>query len=150
TEAGRKSAGVDFIVVMDTKGIRYTHPLPSRIGHRFVGTIGPSLAGEGYTESVHGPLRHEGQGTGPIRETPGKVVALVSAGLKVKNVTNQVDRQLPIILAAGAGALAVATGGTALVGRRLRRQTHSLAPHEMTRMYDHHDAVLHSVREGVL
>lgn len=26
TEAGRKAAGVDFIVVMDTKGIRYTSP----------------------------------------------------------------------------------------------------------------------------
>ncbi|MDF3299184.1 SpoIIE family protein phosphatase [Streptomyces tropicalis] len=150
TEAGRKSAGVDFIVVMNTKGIRYTHPLPSRIGKRFVGTIGPSLAGRVYTESVHGPLGQEVQATVPIRNPQGKVVALVSAGLKVKNVTNQVDRQIPIILAAGAGALGVATGVTALVGRRLRRQTHSLDPYEMSRMYEHHDAVLHSVREGVL
>ncbi|MET7381151.1 SpoIIE family protein phosphatase [Streptomyces sp. NPDC005526] len=150
TEAGRRAAGVDFIVVMDTHGIRYTHPLPDRIGKRFVGTIGPSLAGRVYTESVHGPLGHEVQATVPIRDGSGKVVALVSAGLKVKNVANQVDRQIPIILAAGAAALGVATGVTALVGRRLRRQTHSLAPHEMSRMYEHHDAVLHSVREGVL
>jgi serine phosphatase RsbU (regulator of sigma subunit)/PAS domain-containing protein/anti-sigma regulatory factor (Ser/Thr protein kinase) len=150
TEAGRKSAGVDFIVVMDTKGIRYTHPLPDRIGKRFVGTIEPSLAGKVYTESVHGPLGHEVQATVPINGTDGKVTALVSAGMKVKNVTSQVTRQLPIILAAGAGALVVSTGGTALVSRRLRRQTHSLAPDEMTRMYEHHDAVLHSVREGVL
>ncbi|MFD5792698.1 SpoIIE family protein phosphatase [Streptomyces diastatochromogenes] len=150
TEAGRKSAGVDFIVVMDTKGIRYTHPIPSKIGHRFVGRIGPSLAGQVYTESVHGPLGHEVQATVPIKDTHGKVVALVSAGLKVKNVTSEVNRQLPIILAAGAGALVLSTGGTALVGRRLRRQTHSLAPAEMTRMYEHHDTVLHSVREGVL
>ncbi|MFJ3309719.1 histidine kinase, partial [Streptomyces sp. NPDC086549] len=150
TEAGRRSAGVDFIVVMDTKGIRYTHPLPDRIGKRFVGTIEPSLAGKVYTESVHGPLGHEVQATVPIYGTDGKVTALVSAGLKVKNVTSEVNRQLPIILTAGAGALLVATGGTALVGRRLRRQTHSLAPAEMTRMYAHHDTVLHSVREGVL
>ena len=46
TEEARKRAGVDFIVVMDTKGIRYTHPQPERIGHRFVGTIEPSLRGE--------------------------------------------------------------------------------------------------------
>ncbi|GHI02348.1 histidine kinase [Streptomyces cellostaticus] len=150
TEAGRKAAGVDFIVVMDTKGIRYTHPIPSKIGHRFVGRIGPSLAGKVYTESVHGPLGHEVQATVPIYDPHGKVTALVSAGLKVKNVTSEVDRQLPIILAAGAGALVVSTSGTALVGRRLRRQTHSLAPAEMTRMYEHHDTVLHSVREGVL
>ncbi|MFF7899910.1 SpoIIE family protein phosphatase [Streptomyces sp. NPDC088817] len=149
TESARRSAGVDFIVVMDTNGIRYTHPLPSRIGQRFVGTIGPSLAGDVYTESVHGPLGEEVQATVPIRDG-GRVVALVSAGLQVKHVTSQVNRQIPIILGAGAAALGLATGVTALVGRRLRRQTHSLAPDEMTRMYDHHDAVLHSVREGVL
>ncbi|WP_326580006.1 SpoIIE family protein phosphatase [Streptomyces sp. NBC_00481] len=150
TEEGRKSAGVDFIVVMDTKGIRYTHPLPDRIGKRFVGEIEPSLAGKVYTESVQGPLGDEVQATVPIQDTRGQVVALVSAGLKVKNVTSLVDRQIPIILTAGAGALAVATAATVLVGRRLRRQTHSLAPNEMSRMYEHHDAVLHSVREGVL
>lgn len=150
TEAGRKSAGVDFVVVMDTAGIRYTHPMPDRIGKRFVGKIEPSLAGKVYTESVHGPLGHEVQATVPIRNTDGRVVALVSAGLKVKNVTSLVDRQIPIILTAGAVALGVATAATVLVGRRLRRQTHSLAPNEMNRMYDHHDAVLHSVREGVL
>ncbi|MFF7265889.1 SpoIIE family protein phosphatase [Streptomyces sp. NPDC008159] len=150
TEAGRKSAGVDFVVVMDTKGIRYTHPMPDRIGKRFVGEIAPSLAGKVYTESVHGPLGHEVQATVPIKDDGGKVVALASAGLKVKNVTSLVDQQVPIILTAGAGALAVATAATALVGRRLRRQTHSLAPNEMSRMYEHHDTVLHSVREGVL
>ncbi|GAX55823.1 histidine kinase [Streptomyces olivochromogenes] len=150
TEAARKAAGVDFIVVMNTKGIRYTHPIPGLIGKRFVGTIGPSLAGKVYTESVHGPLGHEVQATVPIKNTADKVVGLVSAGLKVKNVTSEVNRQLPIILGAGAGALVVSTGVTSLVVRRLRRQTHSLAPDEMTRMYDHHDTVLHSVREGVL
>ncbi|MGW3360082.1 SpoIIE family protein phosphatase [Streptomyces bungoensis] len=150
TEAGRRSAGVDFIVVMDTKGIRYTHPMPSKIGKRFVGTIGPSLNGKVYTESVHGPLGHEVQATVPIDDTHGHVVALVSAGLKVKNVTSEMDRQLPLILAAGAVALVVASGVTVLVGRWLRRQTRSLAPDEMTRMYEHHDTVLHSVREGVL
>ncbi|MGW2695996.1 SpoIIE family protein phosphatase [Streptomyces sp. NPDC001296] len=150
TEVARKASGVDFIVVMNTQGIRYTHPLPSKIGKRFVGTIGPSLAGKVYTESVHGPLGHEVQAIVPVENPAGKVVALVSAGLKVKNVVSEVDRQLPIIFGAGAGALALATGGTALMGRRLQRQTHSLAPDEMTRMYEHHDAVLHSVREGVL
>ncbi|MFG3582883.1 SpoIIE family protein phosphatase [Streptomyces sp. NPDC047990] len=150
TEAARKAAGVDFIVVLNTKGIRYTHPLPGLIGKRFVGNIAPSLAGKIYTESVNGPLGREVQATVPVKNDADKVVGLVSAGMKVKNVSNQVARQLPIILGAGAGALLVATGGTALVGRRLRRQTHSLAPAEMTRMYDHHDTVLHSVREGVL
>ncbi|GGJ16739.1 histidine kinase [Streptomyces brasiliensis] len=150
TEAGRKAAGVDFIVVMNTEGIRYTHPVPSRIGKRFVGRIEPSLHGQVYTESVHGPLGREVQATVPIKDANGKIIALVSAGMKVKNVTGWVVQQLPIILGTGLVVLLMATGGTALVGRRLRRQTHSLAPDDLSRMYEHHDAVLHAVREGVL
>ncbi|MFJ1703863.1 SpoIIE family protein phosphatase [Kitasatospora sp. NPDC088346] len=150
TEQARQAAGVDFIVVMDTHGIRYTHPLPDRIGKQFVGTIGPSLAGRVYTESVHGPLGHEVQAVVPVTASDGTVVGLVSAGLKVKNVVTAGDRQLPVILGTSAAALAVATAGTALVTRRLKRQTGGLGPAEMTRMYEHHDAVLHAVREGVV
>ncbi|MEU9143581.1 SpoIIE family protein phosphatase [Streptomyces sp. NPDC048349] len=149
-EATRKDAGVDFIVVMDTHGIRYSHPQPERIGQRFVGTIEPSLAGRVHTESVQGPLGKEIQAVVPVTAPDGKVVALVSAGLTVENVTGVLDRQLPVILLAIATGLALATGGTALISRRLRRQTHGLGTQEMTRMYEHHDAVLHSVREGVL
>ncbi|MFJ7193991.1 MULTISPECIES: SpoIIE family protein phosphatase [unclassified Streptomyces] len=149
TEAGRKAAGVDFIVVMDTKGIRYTHPQPELIGKRAIATIAPALAGRVYTESVNGPLGREAQAIVPVHDH-ARVVALVAAGVKVKHVTGAVARQIPIILGAGAVALGVATSGTALVARRLRRQTHRLGPAEMNRMYEHHDAVLHAVREGVL
>ncbi|MEU6863894.1 SpoIIE family protein phosphatase [Streptomyces sp. NPDC046876] len=152
TEQTRKEAGVDFIVVMNTDGIRYTHPLPDRIGKRFVGNIEPSLAGQVHTESVQGPLGKEIQAIVPVfaEGNSGRVEALVSAGLTVKNVTGVVYRQLPVILATSAAGLALGTAGAALISRRLRRQTRGLGPLEMTRMYEHHDAVLHSVREGVL
>ena len=66
------------------------------------------------------------------------------------NIHHQVIRQLPLLLASGGGALLLATAGIALVNRRLRRQTRGLEPTELRRMYDHHDAVLHAAREGVL
>ncbi|MFG2138973.1 SpoIIE family protein phosphatase [Streptomyces sp. NPDC048650] len=150
TEAARKQAGVDFIVVMNRAGIRYTHPEPDRIGKPFVGTIKPSLNGHVTIESVYGPLGHEVQAIVPVTDARGRVVGLVSSGLKVSRVSSAIDRQLPVVLGAGAAALALATAGTALASRRLRRQTHGLGTAEMARMYEHHDAVLHAVREGVL
>lgn len=149
TEAARKDAQVDFIVVTDRNGIRYTHPQPEQIGKKFVGTIGPSLHGLVTVEQVHGPLGLEYQVVVPVEDAHGGVVGIVSAGMKVVNVSSAIDRQLPVVLAAGAAALCLATAGTALAGRRLLRQTHGLGPEEMTRMYEHHDAVLHAVREGV-
>ncbi|MFC9861350.1 MULTISPECIES: SpoIIE family protein phosphatase [unclassified Streptomyces] len=154
-EAARKKAGVDFIVVLNTKGIRYTHPDPGRIGKKFIGTIGPSLDGRTTVEKVSGNLQPGKrvtvvQAVVPVIGADGSVVGAVSVGLTVMNVTGVSDQQLPIIFGTGAAALVLSTAGTALVSRRLRRQTHGLGPAEMTRMYEHHDAVLHAVREGVL
>ncbi|MEV4440142.1 SpoIIE family protein phosphatase [Streptomyces sp. NPDC049577] len=149
-EAVRKEGGVDFLVVMNRDGIRYTHPDPSLIGKHFVGTIGPSQQGRVTIEDVNGPLGKEMQVVVPVTDSHGTVVGMVSSGLKISSVSSAVDRQLPVVIGAGAAALVLATGGTALVSRRLRRQTHGLGPVEMTQMYEHHDAVLHAVREGVV
>ncbi|MEV8554461.1 SpoIIE family protein phosphatase [Streptomyces glaucescens] len=149
-EAAREATGVDFIVVTDPDGIRYTHPLPDRIGKKFVGNIEPALAGEPVTEEIDGTIGRLVQAVVPVQEPDGTVVGLVSAGITTEHVGGAADRQLPLVLVAAAVGLAVATAGTALVSRRLLRQTHGLGPREMTRMYEHHDAVLHAVREGVL
>ncbi|MFJ4523481.1 SpoIIE family protein phosphatase [Streptomyces sp. NPDC088810] len=149
-EAARKATGVDFIVVMNTDGIRYTHPKPDRIGKKFVGTIAPAQAGGTVTEHITGTIGPLVQVVVPVKDPGGKVVGLVSAGITTAHVGGAADQQVPLLLAAAAAALALATAGTALVSRRLLRQTHGLGPYEMTRMYEHHDAVLHAVREGVL
>ncbi len=149
-EAARMQAGVDFIVVMNTQGIRYTHPDRDRIGKKFVGTIGPALAGHPLTEQITGTIGPLVQAVVPVTAPNGSVVGLVSAGIRTHAISAAFDRQLPILLGSAAAVLVLATGGTALVSRRLRRQTHGLDPGEMTRMYEHHDAVLHAVREGVV
>ncbi|WP_433468924.1 SpoIIE family protein phosphatase [Spirillospora sp. CA-128828] len=154
-EASRRRADVDFIVVTDTKGIRYTQPDPNYIGKEVIATIGPALKGHTVIERSEGPVRPGVrqvvvQAVVPVFGADGAVVGLVVAGLTARNASDLVEQQLPIIFGAGAAALVVATAGTGLVTRRLQRQTHGLGPLEMTRMYEHHDAVLHSVREGVL
>ncbi|MFF7601023.1 SpoIIE family protein phosphatase [Streptomyces mirabilis] len=154
-EEVRKRTGVDFVVAMNTQGIRYTYPYPREIGKKFVGTIEPALKGRIVVELAGGPLLPAGKGTAvqavvPVTDSRGKVVGLVSAGITVKDVAALWLPRLPIILGSGAAALALSMTGTTLVARRLRRQTHGLAPAELAQLYEHHDAVLHAVREGVL
>ncbi|WP_189307044.1 SpoIIE family protein phosphatase/ATP-binding protein [Streptomyces albospinus] len=149
-EAARRGSGVDFVVVMNTGGIRYTHPIPNRIGKKFVGTIAPALDGGVVTEKITGTIGPLVQAVVPVFGQRGNVVGLVSAGITISKVSGVVDEQFPLLFGSAAGVLLLTTGGTALVTRRLRRQTHGLGPAEMTRMYEHHDAVLHAVREGVI
>ncbi|GAA1950454.1 SpoIIE family protein phosphatase [Kitasatospora viridis] len=149
-EAARIGAGVDFIVVINPQGIRLTHPEPALIGKPFQGDYQPALQGRTVVQRIGSPIGELVQAVVPLRDTDGTIVGAVSAGVTVSRATSVVDRQLPLVLGTAAGALVLATVGTALAVRRLRRQTHGLAPAEMTRMYEHHDAVLHAVREGVL
>ncbi|MGW6457195.1 SpoIIE family protein phosphatase [Streptomyces sp. NPDC055078] len=149
-EATRKRAGVRFIVAVNRDGVRYSHPLPDRIGKQFIGELKPVLAGEVVVEETTGAVGRLVQVTVPVRDTDGTVIGAVSAGLPLAEVSGAAQDQFPLLFGAAAGVLLLTTGGTALVTRRLRRQTHGLGPAEMTKMYEHHDAVLHAVREGVV
>ncbi|MFF4119694.1 SpoIIE family protein phosphatase [Streptomyces sp. NPDC001714] len=149
-EETRRRAHVDFVVVMSPEGIRYTHPNPAEIGRRYIGGIGAAQRGGTVTETTTGTLGPSVRTVVPVTTADGKVVGLVSAGITLHQVSLAAARQVPLVLTGTALALTAATAGTALVGRRLRRQTRGLGPVQITRMYEHQDAVLHSVREGVL
>ncbi|MGW0997047.1 SpoIIE family protein phosphatase [Streptomyces sp. NPDC002523] len=148
-ERTRKSAGLDYVVIYNPAGIRYTHPDPKLIGRHVLGPYEYARKGP-TTFTVSTPLGHTVDTTAAVKRPDGSVAGFVSVGITVQHVGDVVTRQLPVLLGGAAAALAVGTTGAALVRRRLRRQTHGLGPAEMTRMYEHHDAVLHAVREGVL
>ena len=154
-EAVWKGSDVDSVVVLSSNGTRITHPDPGLIGRRVSpdqrSVVDRALNGETVTgnfqRSTIGPTVAS---VVPIRDAGGTVVGAVGVGIRIGNINETVDRQLPILLGTTGAGLVVATSAAVLVSRRLRRQTHGLGPVEMTRMYEHHSAVLHSVREGVL
>ncbi|MEU4727439.1 SpoIIE family protein phosphatase [Streptomyces sp. NPDC023588] len=149
-EAARRGSGVDFIAVMNTEGVRYTDSRPELIGQKATGDLDRAVAGESFTETFTGEPSDAVRAVVPVRDAGGAVVGLVGTGIEVANVSQVVEGQLPLLLGAAAGGLLLGTGGAALVSRRLRRQTRGLGAAEMTRMNEHHEAVLHAVREGVL
>ncbi|MFA3837906.1 SpoIIE family protein phosphatase [Streptomyces aureus] len=146
-----RGSGVDFLGVVNRDGIYYA--LSSRIGRPGSHTatnMAPLLAGRTVREKGVGSLGPQVRVFVPVKEPSGSVVGAVGAGITLEHVGNRVAQQLPAVVGAAAGAVAVTTGGAALLSRRLLRQTRGLGPAEITRMYEHNDAVLHSVREGVL
>ncbi|MFG3113773.1 SpoIIE family protein phosphatase [Streptomyces sp. NPDC048197] len=150
-EAARKATKVDYIVAFRPDGVRWTHPDPRLIGKRVVGPgFREALKGRTLTDTFTSALGTSVATVVPVEDKDGSVVGLVSVGIRAGRANQRVAHQLPLLLGSAAGALLLVSGGAVLVNRRLRRQTHGLDPAEMRRMYDHHDAVLHAVREGVL
>jgi sensor histidine kinase regulating citrate/malate metabolism len=149
-EEVRGDTGTSFITVMAPDRTRFTHPNPAQIGGRFIGTIEPALAGRTFTETFTGTLGPSVRATGPVVDEDGDVVAIVSAGITLDAIGADFARSLPGILGAGLLILAAGTTGSWLISRRVRRQTRGLGAHALARMVDHHHAVLHAVREGLL
>lgn len=144
------ATGTDFVVFMTPGRIRCSHPNPDEIGKDFIGHIEPALAGQTFTETYTGTLGPSVRAVAPIKGPDGTVRALVSAGITLDSVGRGLRRKLPVFLGVVVCALLAATGGTYLLSRRFRRQTHGLSARELTQMFEYYDAVLHTVREGLL
>jgi sensor histidine kinase regulating citrate/malate metabolism len=148
-ERVRRDAGVGFVVFMSPSGIRYSHPNPAQIGRHFVGTIAPAQHGRAFTETTTGTLGPSIRAVAPILDGR-RVAGLVAVGVLQDAVSHQISRQIPGLLLAIAIAVAAGTLLSFLVARRVRRQTRGMDPEELAALYDHHDAVLHAIREGVV
>ncbi|MDQ1048694.1 sensor histidine kinase [Streptomyces sp. V4I2] len=144
-----RDADVDFVTIMNPKGIRWTHPKTSEIGKPFRGNIAPAVAGGSFTETYTGTLGPSVRAVTPVWSS-GEVVGLVSAGIKVDEISKWVQGQLTALLGVAAGALALGAVGTYVVNARLRRHTHGMNAAELSAMHDYHQAALHAVREGLL
>ncbi|MGW1891057.1 sensor histidine kinase [Streptomyces sp. NPDC002004] len=145
----QRGTGVDFVTIMDTHGIRWTHPDPGRIGERFLGHIGPALHGRTFFETYTGTLGPSVRVVTPVLDH-GRVIGLVSAGITVEEISAQARGQLVLLSGVAAGALVLGGIGTYVVNARLRRHTHGMNAAELSHMFDYHQAALHGVREGLL
>ncbi|MBK1788542.1 sensor histidine kinase [Prauserella sp. ASG 168] len=150
TEQVRADTGVDFITIMNRAGIRYTHPNPELIGKRFIGNTAPALRGEVFTETYTGTLGPSVRAVLPVFGTDRKVLGLVSVGITVDAISAELSQRLPPVLAVAGGVLVVGMAGSYLVSARLRRQTRGFAPAELSGMFEYYEAILHSVREGLV
>jgi sensor histidine kinase regulating citrate/malate metabolism len=150
TEAVRTNTDIAFITIMAPDRTRFTHTDPKQIGGQYIGTIEPALRGETFSEVYTGTLGPSIRAVVPVRDESGQIVGLVSAGILQQSLADRWRSQFPTITAISLAALAISMVGVWLIRRRLLRQTHGLRPDELRVMYEHHDAILHSVSEGLI
>ncbi|WP_052441154.1 SpoIIE family protein phosphatase [Streptacidiphilus anmyonensis] len=156
-EAVRQATGVDSVVVFNTSFVQLTSPYPDYVGRPYQPPayvqkdVLPKLfAGQTVTFQLNEPGFNSIATAVPVFDAAHKPLGAVVVNITVGRVNALVDSHLPVLLGGAAAAVLLAAAGTAYASRRLQRQTRGLGPTELTRMYEHHDAVLHAVREGVL
>ncbi|MET9293506.1 sensor histidine kinase [Streptomyces sp. NPDC003077] len=149
-EAIRRATGAEYVVIMDRRGVRWSHPDPRRIGRPVSTDPSPVLSGREVMQIDEGTLGRSARGKVPLRDGRGRVVGAVSVGIAYESVRQRLLSTVPELLAYAGGALAVGSLAAYLVARRLQRRTHDLAFSDISALLAEREAMLHGIREGFL
>lgn len=139
---------IDFVAIMHPSGIRYTHPTPSQIGQRYLGSRQAALDGGIVEETVEGTLGLSARAVAPVI-VDGEVVGLVAAGVTIEQVSVEVLERLGLVAAVLVVAVLLAALAAWLVSRRIRLVTGGRGVEELARLFAAHEAVLHTVDDGL-
>ncbi len=146
----RLATGASYVVVVDTRGIRYSHTVPERIGEHVSSDPGSVLGGREWTGIERGTLGRSARGKVPLRDGEGAVVGAVSVGIAYDDVHALLLRAVPGILTYAGAALGVGAIAAIAASRRLRKRTHGIELTEISALLDEREAMLHGIREGVV
>ncbi|MEU0067963.1 sensor histidine kinase [Streptomyces sp. NPDC006332] len=146
----RKATNAEYIVVMDRRGVRWSHPTPSEIGRTVSTDPHLALAGKEVMEIDSGTLGRSARGKVPLRDSHGGIVGAVSVGIAYDSVRARLIHAIPGLFAYAGGALAVGALAAWLISRRVQRQTRDLAFSDISGLLAEREAMLHGIREGVV
>jgi two-component system sensor histidine kinase DcuS len=140
-----------FIVVVNMQGIRLSHPNPDNIGKHFVGDdFIPALKGEENVSVNHGVLVEALRAFTPVYNAQHQQIGVVAVGISLDDVTQQINQSRwnifwTVIFGALVGLL-----GILILVRRLKRILFGLEPHEISTLFEERQAILESIKEGVI
>lgn len=146
----RKTTSAEFVVVMDMNSIRYSHPVPERIGQRFVGgDEGRVLRGETYTSKATGTLGPSLRAFVPLYRD-GRQVGAVSVGIMINDIQLTVADIRRKMFLASLASLVLGMVGSWYLAQNIKKAMMGLEPHEISALLHQREAVLQSVREGIV
>lgn len=144
------STDAEYIVVFDMNKIRYSHPIPVRIGQTFVGgDENEVLRGKAYTSRAVGTLGPSLRAFVPIYYED-KQVGAVAVGIMLTKVNTVVADLRNLIYAAIFFGLIMGIFGASFLAGNIKKSMLDLEPYQIASILKEREAILESVREGIL
>jgi two-component system, CitB family, sensor kinase len=151
-ERVRQQTGASFVVVGNRESIRYSHPLPDRLGERMVGEDNDPALNHGaeYISRATGSLGPSIRGKVPVRDAGGAIIGVVSVGFLANEIEDRIaaDMRSNFLLMVGIAGLGLL--GAFWIAKRFKRAILGLEPHEIARRLQEKDAILQSMHEGLV
>ncbi|MGS3448975.1 sensor histidine kinase [Klebsiella electrica] len=140
-----------YAVVTDMRGVRYSHPNPRLIGKQFIGEdIQPAFSGKENVAVNHGVLAPALRVFTPVFNDRQQQIGVVVVGISLSKVDEQIAKgRWDVLLTVLFSALVCGIGTWSLV-RGLKRVLLGLEPQEISTQFQQRQAMLHSLKEGVV
>ncbi|BBV76282.1 two-component system sensor histidine kinase DcuS [Raoultella planticola] len=140
-----------YAVVTDMRGVRYSHPNPRLIGKQFIGEdIQPAFNGKENVAVNHGVLAPALRVFTPVFNDRQQQIGVVVVGISLSKVDEQIAKgRWDVLLTVLFSALVCGIGTWSLV-RGLKRVLLGLEPQEISTQFQQRQAMLHSLKEGVV
>lgn len=140
---------LDYVVVMNMKGIRLTHPNPKNIGKPFQGGDEEAvLAGKKVISTAKGTLGKSLRYLVPVFDGD-KQIGTIAVGIKLTTLndvalTSKRNYTLSLLL-----CLLISLLVTSFISFRLKRQLHQLKPSEIYQLFEERNAMLDQIEAAV-
>ncbi|WP_257348668.1 ATP-binding protein [Pseudalkalibacillus decolorationis] len=148
----RTEVGAEFVVVGNKESVRYSHPDEWKIGRKMVGGDNAKAlkSGDYYTSKAIGSLGPSLRGKAPIYNDEGNIIGIVSVGFMQEDIQATVYQKFVKI--GGIALLVVVIGGigAVLLARNVRKDILGLEPHQIAALYRERNAILYSIKEGII
>ncbi|WP_121614693.1 ATP-binding protein [Virgibacillus halodenitrificans] len=148
----KKFTGAEFVVVGNSESIRVAHPDLQKIGRKMVGGDNDKALIEGkyYISKAVGSLGPSLRGKAPVFNDAGDIIGIVSVGFLVKDIKSTIASKLLTLSGISSIVLLIGVFGGILLAKDIRNDTLGLEPHQISSLYRDREAILSSVKEGIV
>ncbi|MBH0230823.1 sensor histidine kinase [Halobacillus yeomjeoni] len=148
----QKQVGAEFVVVGNEQSVRYAHPDAWKIGKRMVGGDNDRALknGEYYISKAEGTLGPSLRGKAPIIDESGEIIGIVSVGFLIEDINSAIWSKLMDIAGISVGTLLLGMLGSFALAKSIRKDTMGLEPFQIASLYRDREAILSSIKEGII
>ncbi len=154
-EQVREQAGADNVIVEDRHGVIYSHSDPNWIGRKSANLYNDQALSFGgyYTLEGTGSAGPALMAKAPIIVDYGdydQVVGVVTVEFLKKGIQSNILNRIKEIILFSLAVLLVGIIGGTLLARSIRKDTLGLEPNEIASLYRERNAILLSIKEGII
>lgn len=144
---------IQYIIVADMNGIRYSHPISNRIGEKFIGGDEQKVLqyGDTYISEATGTLGKALRAFTPIYDDESsKQIGFVSVGTLIERVSHLKVLAVRFFIFMAMGGLGIGIIGAFILANNIKKILLGLEPDEISRLYYEKSSILNAIHEGLL